>query len=270
MNKIYNEKGKRILYNLWTKNPHTLRTIFRILRYEDLWIDSYNSLIIDSIKKNTKIIKGIITETSECTKYFTKLKDLQKEVYTEKYKSGIKWKDSILHELLLKVLTCIYEPKFETRIHGYRPGRSVHTAIKHIRKDFRGMKWLAEVDMCNVFEEVSINSIIEVIKEDIKDQRFINLLYKSLKVKENISNIKLKWLLINIYLRKLDKEIDKLLEENNYGKRRPYSKEYRRYKRKHGVYSALKAGYYPMDYMSNDYRRMSYIRYGEKYDIVKK
>ena len=51
MNKIYNEKGKRILYNLWTKNPHTLRTIFRILRYEDLWIDSYNSLIIDSISK---------------------------------------------------------------------------------------------------------------------------------------------------------------------------------------------------------------------------
>lgn len=45
-------------------------------------------------------------------------------------------KDKIIQSILNKLLTSIYEKRFNNRSHGYRPGRGCHTIAKSLRSWF--------------------------------------------------------------------------------------------------------------------------------------
>lgn len=48
------------------------------------------------------------------------------------------FRDRIVQEVLRTTLESIYEPIFHETSHGFRPGHSQHTALKDIRKNFKG------------------------------------------------------------------------------------------------------------------------------------
>src|SRR4051794_12400345 len=55
--------------------------------------------------------------------------------------------DRLVQEVVRTLLEAIYEPVFSQHSHGFRPGRSCHTALEEIRNTWTGCKWLIEVDV---------------------------------------------------------------------------------------------------------------------------
>ncbi len=53
--------------------------------------------------------------------------------------------DRLVQEVVRALLEQIYEPVFSEHSHGFRAGRSCHTALEHIRAVWTGMKWLGSV-----------------------------------------------------------------------------------------------------------------------------
>lgn len=46
--------------------------------------------------------------------------------------------DRIVQEVLRSMLEAIFEPIFNGNSHGFRPGRSCHTALKQVHTRFKG------------------------------------------------------------------------------------------------------------------------------------
>jgi len=48
------------------------------------------------------------------------------------------FQNRIVQEVIRVILQAIYEHQFSNKSHGYRPGRSQHSALRYIRKEFGG------------------------------------------------------------------------------------------------------------------------------------
>jgi retron-type reverse transcriptase len=46
-------------------------------------------------------------------------------------------RDKVVQEAIRMILEAIYEPTFSDYSHGFRPKRSCHTALKHVRQQFQ-------------------------------------------------------------------------------------------------------------------------------------
>ena len=55
--------------------------------------------------------------------------------------------DRLVQEVVRSILHRIYEPIFYDRSHGFRVGRSCHTALDYIYSVWSGVKWFVEVDI---------------------------------------------------------------------------------------------------------------------------
>ncbi len=117
------------------------------------------------------------------------------------------------------ILEAIYEPIFLNESHGFRPNRSCHTALKTIKRQFGGARWLVEGDIKGYFDNIDHEILIKIIRNMVRDARIIKLIYRFLK-----AGYLEKWqyhktysgtpqggilspLLANIYLHELDKSI---------------------------------------------------------------
>jgi len=63
--------------------------------------------------------------------------------------------DRLVQEVVRTILEAIYEPVFLPQSHGFRSGRSCHTALEEIRNTWTGTKWLIEVDVRGFLDAVS-------------------------------------------------------------------------------------------------------------------
>src|SRR5699024_11472631 len=52
------------------------------------------------------------------------------------------------------------------RSHGFRPGRSCHTALKLIKKSWTGCKWLVEVDVRGFFDNIDHDILLGLRSEE--------------------------------------------------------------------------------------------------------
>ena len=153
-------------------------------------------------------------------------------------------RDKVLQEVMRLIMEAIYDspdgPFFEDTSHGFRKGRSPHTALKEIQRKWSGVNWFIEGDIKSCFDEINHERLIEIVGEKIKDQRFLNLVRKLLKS----GYIDREWrlrnsligtpqggvlspLLANVFLDKLDKFVEKLKEEYEKGKAKRANREYR-------------------------------------------
>jgi len=91
-------------------------------------------------------------------------------------------RDKIIQQVKLNILNPIFEPTFSDNSHGFRPGRSCHTALNSISNKFQISSWTIEGDIKACFDSFDHNILMKIISGRIKDQRMINLLWKSLRV----------------------------------------------------------------------------------------
>ena len=189
-------KRIRAIRKLSQKNPEWKhREIFRILRNEDIWIAAYENM------KGNKgaLTPGISNQTLDGTG-LTKLRKIQRMVLNESYQFqpvSQKWipkangkkrplgiptpNDKLVQEVMRMVLEAVYDPIFDDRRFGFRSKRGVHYALQYIEEQFRWVDWVIEGDIKSAYPTIDHKKLCEILNKRINDERFMNLVRKSLK-----------------------------------------------------------------------------------------
>ena len=148
-------------------------------------------------------------------------------------------RDKIIHKGMEIILSAIYEPVFSDASHGFRTGRSCHSALRSVRSTWSGIKWVVEGDIDGCYDNVDHSKLMEILRRKIQDERFLNLIWKLLRAgyeEEGVLKPSKKGcpqggvvspVLANIYLHDLDVFIQTLAKQHNVGKRRD-NKAYQR------------------------------------------
>lgn len=129
--------------------------------------------------------------------------------------------DRLIQQAIAQKLQPIYEPLFSAGSYGYRPGRSAQQAMKKAKENAEeGYVYVVQVDLSKYFDTLNHELLMNILREQIKDKRVIDLIKKYLKsgVMENGIVCKteegspqggpLSPLLANIYLNGLDHEME--------------------------------------------------------------
>jgi len=157
----------------------------------------------------------------------------------------------IVQEVMHMILEAIYdspdESYFRDTSHGFRPNRSCHTALREYRREWAAVNWLIEGDIQACFDELDHHVLISTLRRKIRDERFVNLIWKLL----NAGYLDLhgvKWesligspqggiispILANVYLHELDEFVENLRAEQEKGKEKRRNPIWRKLiKRKH-------------------------------------
>lgn len=133
-------------------------------------------------------------------------------------------RDKLVQEVMRMILEVKFEPLFLNSSHGFRPRRSCHTALQEISK-WNGITWAIQGKMKGFFDNVNHEKLHSLLKDKIKDQRFLDLYWKWVKsgyiksdtLKHNSLGVPqggiLSPLLSNIYLHELDKFIQETINK---------------------------------------------------------
>jgi group II intron reverse transcriptase/maturase len=91
--------------------------------------------------------------------------------------------DKLLQVGVAKILDAIYEQDFLNCSFGYRPGRSVHKAIKDLSRALRTGVYhhIVEADIKSFFNTIDHELLLEMLTRRIDDKPFLNLIRKWLK-----------------------------------------------------------------------------------------
>lgn len=213
--------------------------------------------------------------------------------------------DKLVQEVVRLILESIYEPTFCNTSHGFRPKRSCHTALQHIKRNYTGVKWFVEGDIKGCFDNVDHHVLVQILRRRIADEHFIGLIWKFLKAgyMENwvyhntysgtpqgslISPI-----LANIYLNELDVFMANYAQTFNRGTKRQINPAYKKPldvrrgkqewlkrnenkisegKRREVTAQIQEINQYLRtipygDPMDNEYRRIVYVRYADDFLI---
>ncbi len=129
--------------------------------------------------------------------------------------------DRFVQQLLLQVMTPIYEPEFSDNSHGFRPGRGAHGAVRAARQHvLEGFDWVVDIDIAKFFDRVNHDILMGRIGKTIRDRRVLRLIGKYLRGGVMVEGVVIREergtpqggplspLLANIYLDALDRELE--------------------------------------------------------------
>lgn len=148
--------------------------------------------------------------------------------------------DKLVQEVVRILLEQIYEPIFSENSHGFRPGKSCHSALRQVKNVWNGTKWIIEFDIKGLFDNINHNKMIEFLEKKIDDKRIIHIIRQMLKAgyaqdwKYNAT-----WsgtpqggvispILANIYLHELDTFMEDMICQFNKGERRKDNPDYKK------------------------------------------
>lgn len=213
------------------------KNLFKILCSKELLIISYNKIKSNPGNMTLGTDKETLDGFSEqiVDKIIEDLKDYKytfkpvRRIYIPKANKdkprplGIPSpRDKVVQQAMLYILESIYEPTFSPHSHGFRPGRSCHTALKEIRSTWSGMKWAIEGDIKGCYDNIDQNLLINILRKKINDERFVQIVWKLLRagiiLNNEFVNTKkgtpqggiLSPILANIYLNELDEFVSNI------------------------------------------------------------
>jgi group II intron reverse transcriptase/maturase len=295
---IIRDRGKRGL---------PLEDVYRQLYNPELYLLAYGKIA----RNQGAMTPGVTSETADgmsldkiqaiidAVRYERYRWKPAKRIYIEK-KGSIKkkrplglpsWSDKVLQEVIRTILDAYYEPRFSDRSHGFRPMRGCHTALQTIYRSWRGTNWFIEGDISACFDSLNHEIMLEILRQDIHDNRFIRLLESLCKAgyledwtyHNTLSGVPqggvVSPILSNIYLDRLDQFVEStLLPEYNRGKERERNPAYyrltaavsraRRVAKDRKLARALAKQARAMPTRITDdptYRRLHYVRYADDF-----
>ena len=200
------------------------------------------------------------------------------------------WSDKVLQEVMRLLLEAYYEPQFSDRSHGFRPRRGCHTAFTEITRTWTGTTWFIEGDIAGCFDNIDQKVLLEMLGENIQDNRFLRLVSNLLRAgyledwKHNATysgtpqGSVVSPILANVYLDRLDRFVEGvLLPDYNRGRQRRKNPQYERVSNR--VMRLRQAGRAKeaaelrpilrtmpsLDTYDPGYRRLRYIRYADDF-----
>jgi group II intron reverse transcriptase/maturase len=292
---IIRERGKKGL---------PIEDVYRQLYNPDLYLTAYGKIY----KNDGAMTEGSTEETVDGMSR-KKIDAIIEDIRHERYrwtpvrrtyipkKDGKKrplglptWSDKLLQEVMRSFLEAYYEPQFSDLSHGFRPSRGCHTALSTIERTWKGTKWFIEGDIKGCFDNIDHSVLLDTLRENVKDNRFIRLIGNLLsagymedwKYGETFSGTPqggiISPILSNIYLHKLDEFVEMvLIPKYTRGKTRAKNPAYKLVtqrlarSRKKGTPDESKAlakqqKQLPVRLPDDpDYRRLRYIRYADDF-----
>jgi len=133
------------------------------------------------------------------------------------------WSPKVVQDIVRSILEAYYEPQFSDHSHGFRPKRGCQSALTKIHNTWNGTKWFIEGDIKGCFDNIDHHILMNILRENIHDNRFLRLIEGALKAgycEDWIYHPSLSGspqggivspILSNIYLDKLDKFVEKTL-----------------------------------------------------------
>lgn len=92
--------------------------------------------------------------------------------------------DRIVGQAVHLVLSPHYEATFHPSSHGFRPGRSCHTAITEAKQHMKdGYGWVVDLDLAKFFDRVHHDRLMARLACTISDARVLQLIRRMLKAK---------------------------------------------------------------------------------------
>ncbi len=92
--------------------------------------------------------------------------------------------DRIVQQALHQVLSPLYEPTFHPSSHGFRPGRSCHTAVAESRRYVKeGFDWVVDLDLQRFFDTVPHDRLMARLATTISDRRILVVIHRLLRAK---------------------------------------------------------------------------------------
>ena len=110
-----------------------------------------------------------------------------KRVFIDKPKGGKRplglpvWSDKVVQDIIRSILEAYYEPQFSTYSHGFRPKRGCHTALNEVVETWMGSQWFIEGDIKGCFDNIDHAILMNILRENIQDNRFLRLIEGALK-----------------------------------------------------------------------------------------
>ena len=92
--------------------------------------------------------------------------------------------DRTVQEAVRMVLEPLYEPTFHASSHGFRPGRSCHTAIAEAVEHLEdGYQWVIDLDLEKFFDRVNHQRLMSRLAQQVADKAVLVLIGRMLKAK---------------------------------------------------------------------------------------
>ncbi len=166
-------------------------------------------------------------------------------------------RDKLVQEVIRMILECIYDspygPYFHETSHGFRPNRSCHTALRAIRKTWTGTNWFLEGDISACFDSIEHGVLVNLLRKKIKDERFLNLIWKLLRAgyldlqgarKDSLAGTPqgglVSPILANVYLHELDEKVEEIRKREECGNKKAENPLHRQLTRR--IYHLRKKG----------------------------
>jgi retron-type reverse transcriptase len=143
-----------------SKKGRRVKDLFRIMtNCRELWLEAYANIYSN---KGANTLDGFSQERVE--RIIEKLKSKKyrfspvRRAYIPKRNGkerplGVPTgDDKLVQEAARILLERVYEPVFSDHSHGFRPGRSCHTALEAIQREWKGIKWFIEFDIKGFFD----------------------------------------------------------------------------------------------------------------------
>jgi RNA-directed DNA polymerase len=97
--------------------------------------------------------------------------------------------DRIVAQSVLQIMGPHYDPTFHPSSHGFRPGRSCHTAIAEARTYLEeGFEWVVDLDLNQFFDRVPHERLMARLRQRVHDPLLLQLIRRMLKAKVVLPN----------------------------------------------------------------------------------
>lgn len=130
--------------------------------------------------------------------------------------------DRFIQQMLLLVMTPIWEPRFSEHSYGFREGRKAADAVRAAQGYVReGKDWVVDLDVTKFFDHVNWDILMSKLGEVIRDKRVLKLIGRYLRAGAMVNGVVVKSMegtpqggplspiLANIYLDALDRELER-------------------------------------------------------------
>ncbi|WP_434749814.1 group II intron reverse transcriptase/maturase [Paenibacillus amylolyticus] len=90
--------------------------------------------------------------------------------------------DRVVQMAAKMVLEPLFEADFKAFSYGFRPKRSAHDAIRHIRRAVRkGVYWVVDIDIRGYFDNIPHEKLMQLVQQRVSDKRMLKLIRQWLK-----------------------------------------------------------------------------------------